>query len=128
MSTIHFTDHRSTERTATPGAGRNETETAALAVGDAVAHVLAGTMPDAERVLRRPLPIAFLDDGRRLFLVIDAGRGRAADAPRSWGVEVVTDGDLVGEPSGGQTAVRSTQRLTPESAAAAALYVLSASR
>ena len=76
--------------------------------------------------LRRPVPLAFLDDGRRLFLLIDAGRGRTADQPRSWGVEIVTDGDLVGENAGGQTAIRSTGRLTPQAAAHAASYVLSA--
>lgn len=122
MSTIHFTDRPAVRQ------GLNETENAALAVGDAVASLIAGTLPDAERVLRRPLPIAFLDDGRRLFLVIDAGRGRPADQPRSWGVEVVADGDLVGATSADQVAVRSTRRLTPEAAAAAALYLLSASR
>ena len=121
MSTMHFTDR--TIRT-----GRNETEAAALALGDAVALIVAGTFPDAELELRRPLPIAFLDDGRRLFLVVDAGHGRAADMPRSWGVEVVTDGDLVGATPGDQLAVRSTQRLTPEAAAAAALFALSATR
>ena len=61
-----------------------------------------------------------------LILLIDAGRGRTADQPRSWGVEIVTDGDLVGENAGGQTAIRSTGRLTPQAAAHAASYVLSA--
>lgn len=123
MSTMHFTDRTTHART-----GRNEIEAAALALGDAVALIVAGTFPDADRELQRPLPIAFLDDGRRLFLNVDAGRGRAADMPRSWGVEVVTDGDLVGGTPGDQLAVRSTQRLTPEAAAASALYVLSATR
>ncbi|PWD51450.1 hypothetical protein C8046_13075 [Serinibacter arcticus] len=121
MSTIHISD-------TTTRQGRNETETAALAVGDTVEAILAGQLPDAASVLRRPLPIAFLDDGRRLFLVVDATRGHGLDTPRSWGVEVVTDGDLVGEAPGAQVAVRSTQRLTPEGAAAAALYVLGATR
>ena len=116
MSTIHYSN-RTTHLT--------ETEAAIQAASDAVARHLEGTLAD-ERDLRRPVPLAFLDDGRRLFLLIDAGRGRTADQPRSWGVEIVTDGDLVGENAGGQTAVRSTGRLTPQAAAHAASYVLSA--
>ena len=105
MSTIHYSN-RTTHLT--------ETEAAIQAASDAVVRHLEGTLAD-ERDLRRPVPLAFLDDGRRLFLLIDAGRGRTADQPRSWGVEIVTDGDLVGENAGGQTAVRSTGRLTPTS-------------
>ncbi|GMA33379.1 hypothetical protein [Litorihabitans aurantiacus] len=126
MSTLHLSDHTTTSQP-----GLTETEAAAHAVGDAVAHVLAGTLPGGVAALRHPLPIAFLDDGRRLVLVIDAGRGRAADRPRSWGVEVVSDGDLVGGSGGdggGQTAVRSTRRLTPAAAVDAARFVLAAGR
>lgn len=101
------------------------TETArAIAATAALAETVAsGALANQPR-LAHPLPIAFLDDGRRLFLVVDAGTHRPADAPRSWGVEVARDGDLVGDAPGDRTAVRSTRRLTGAAAAQAAEFVL----
>ncbi|MBK5250456.1 MAG: hypothetical protein JJE50_13675 [Actinomycetales bacterium] len=72
-----------------------------------------------------PIPVAFLDDGRRLFLVIDAVRGRAARI-RSWGLEIRTDQDLIGDEQALHIAVRSTQRPTADAAEDAARYLLRA--
>lgn len=72
-----------------------------------------------------PVPLAFLDDGRQLFLVIDAVQGRA-ERIRSWGLEIRTDDDLIGSAQSIHLAIRSTQSPTPEAAAGAARYLLSA--
>lgn len=120
MTTIH---------TSRPLAGVTETERAISAVAHTVSSILDGALPNGTRTLTRPLPIAFLDDGRRLFLVVDQGATggvrRAVDNPRSWGVEITTEGDLVAD-APDQTAVRSTQRLTPQAAARAARFLLEA--
>ncbi|WP_108718517.1 MULTISPECIES: hypothetical protein [Miniimonas] len=107
--------------------GMTDEATAVLAVTETVRSLLAGELAgETTLTASRPVPIAFLDDGRRVFLVVDDGPGRPADQPRSWGVEVHTDGDLVGDAPGAQTAVRTTRRLTPQAAADAARYVLAA--
>lgn len=114
-----------------PSEGLSEVERAVAAVAATVDAVLAGeiTGPTA---FARPLPVAFLDDGRRVVLVIDRDpefrldRERPLDQPRSWGVEVASDGDLVGR-TPKQLAFRSTQRLTADQAARAAQFLLDAS-
>lgn len=109
-------------------AHHGETDTAIDALAQTVTGLLTGELDANGRSLARPLPIAFLDDGRRLFLVVDLGTaGASIERPRSWGVEIGRDNDLVGTVDDGRVAVRSTRRLTPEAAAQAARYVLAAS-
>lgn len=113
--------------TATLGRVTDELTTAIDAVAHTAAEIARGRFAATPHALARPLPIAFLDDGRRVFLVVDAGVGRPADQPRSWGVEVTRDGDLVGDAPGDRTAVRTTRRLTARAAADAVRYALQAS-
>lgn len=125
MSVVQYLDRD------VPNEGLTEVERAVAAVAATVEAVLAGEFT-GPNVFARPLPVAFLDDGRRVVLVIDRDqetrldRERPLDQPRSWGVEVASDGDLVGR-TPKQLAFRSTQRLTPEQAARAAEFLLDAS-
>lgn len=89
---------------------------------EAAAHGVR-TMLAERRAPRRPQPLAFLDDGRRVFLLVDAGRGRPVDQPRSWGIEVTRDGDLVGD-GGTHLAFRSTQPPTAQAAERATRFLL----
>ncbi|WP_454293407.1 hypothetical protein [Salana multivorans] len=128
MSIIHPTNHTD-HRISRPG--ENEIERAVRETSALVAAIVDGEMTSPQ-ILARPLPVAFLDDGRRVFLVVDQGRpasrsdrDRPLDKPRSWGVEVTKDGDLV-DNTPSHVAVRSTRRLTPQAAADAVQYALSA--
>ncbi|WP_154792665.1 hypothetical protein [Occultella kanbiaonis] len=94
------------------------TDPTIAAVRDAV-----GALAEATGLPRRPVPVAFLDDGRRLFLVTDSVRGQRL---RSWGLEIRTDDDLIGADQSVHLAVRSTQTPTADAAEAAARYLLSA--
>lgn len=126
MSISHFDNH--TIDQAFP-AHDAETARAVRETEALVAAIVRGEMssPDA---FARPVPVAFLDDGRRVFLLVDRGRTtsrtdreRPLDKPRSWGIEVATDGDLV-DNTPSHVAVRSTRRLTPQAAADAVRYAL----
>lgn len=124
MSITHITDHDLHRRP-----GETEVDTAARSAGELVAALVSGDAT-APRGPLQPMPVAFLDDGRRVFLLIDRGRPgsreeRPADKPRSWGIEVASDGDLV-DATPSRVAVRSTRRLTPQAAARAVRYALDA--
>lgn len=54
-----------------------ETQRALTLVSNAVSDVLLGHLGTDTSPTPRPIPIAFLDDGRRVFLVIDSPTGRA---------------------------------------------------
>lgn len=123
MSITHITDHDLHRRI-----GETEVDTAIRSAGELVAALIGGATP-APHAQLQPMPVAFLDDGRRVFLLIDRGRPgsrdeRPLDKPRSWGIEVASDGDLV-DATPSRVAVRSTRRLTPRAAAEAVRYVLS---
>lgn len=107
-----------------------ETERAIDAVAHLVHTIVTGELHPTQTELAHPIPVAFLDDGRRVFLVIDnpaaTAGAHAVDRPRSWGVEIARDGDLVGRGPGDRTATRTTRRLTAQAAAEATRYLLGA--
>lgn len=105
-----------------------ETQRALTLVSNAVSDVLLGHLGTDTSPTPRPIPIAFLDDGRRVFLVIDSPTGSSAqhDRPRSWGVEITRDSDLTDGSAGVRTAVRTTAQLTESAALDATRYLLSA--
>ncbi|TDE91499.1 hypothetical protein EXU48_15175 [Occultella glacieicola] len=90
------------------------------AVRDAV-----GALAHAATLPRRPVPVAFLDDGRRLVLVVDAVRGEHTRI-RSWGLEIRTDDDLIGDSQSVHLAVRSAQAPTADAAEVSARYLIAA--
>lgn len=123
MTTVHHHHSSHLERARGAVARRRD---------DDVAHAIAAVREQAalisegERLARSPHAVAFLDDGRRVFFVVDHGRGRPAHQPRSWGVEVTIDNDLTSGAESTHVAVRSTAAPTPASAEDAARYVLAA--
>lgn len=114
IPTNHPTQHLETARTLD-------------AVSQTVAAVLRGEFTLTPGPTARPIPIVFLDDGRRVFLVLDnpVSSQQPADRPRSWGLEITRDSDLSDGSAGERTATRTTQRLTQDAALEAARYLLS---